>query len=48
MEIIIQCHNHVLARHPGIKKMKELVLREYWWPKLKNVTIFPYLISVPI
>ncbi len=35
-EIIVQCHNHILAGHPGIEKMKELVLREYWWPKMKK------------
>ncbi len=28
-EIIAQCHDHILAGHPGIEKMKELVLREY-------------------
>ncbi len=22
--------------HPGIEKTKELVLREYWWPKMKK------------
>lgn len=32
----MNCHDHILAGHPGIKKMKELVLREYWWPKLKK------------
>ncbi len=35
-EIIAQCHDHILAGHPGIEKMKELVLREYWWPKMKK------------
>ncbi len=35
-EIIAQCHDHILAGHPGIEKTKELVLREYWWPKLKK------------
>ncbi len=36
-EIIAQVHDHILAGHPGIKKMKELVLREYWWPKMKKM-----------
>ncbi len=35
-EIIAQCHDHVLAGHPGIAKTMELVLREYWWPKMKK------------
>ncbi len=35
-EIIAQFHDHVAAGHPGIEKTKELVLREYWWPKLKK------------
>ncbi len=35
-EIIAQFHDHVLAGHPGIEKTKELVLREYWWPKMKK------------
>ncbi len=25
-----------MAGHPGIEKTKELVLREYWWPKMKK------------
>ncbi|SJL06241.1 uncharacterized protein ARMOST_09577 [Armillaria ostoyae] len=35
-EIIAQSHDHVTARHPGVAKTKELVLREYWWPKMKK------------
>ncbi len=35
-EIIAQFHDHVSARHPGIEKTKELILREYWWPKMKK------------
>ncbi len=35
-EIMAQCHDHILAGHPGIVKMMELVLREYWWPKMKK------------
>ncbi len=35
-EIIARFHNHITARHPGIEKTKELVLREYWWPKMKK------------
>ncbi len=35
-EIITQCHDHVLAGHPGIEKTKELVLQKYWWPKIKR------------
>ncbi len=41
-KIIAQCHDHVLAGHPGIKKTKELVLREYWWPKMKK-TVDTYI-----
>ncbi len=35
-EIIAQFHDHVLAGHLDIEKTKELVLREYWWPKMKK------------
>ncbi|SJL18732.1 uncharacterized protein ARMOST_22332 [Armillaria ostoyae] len=35
-EIISRCHDHITAGHPGIEKTKELVLRDYWWPKLKR------------
>ncbi len=35
-KIITQFHDHVSAGHPGIEKTKELVLREYWWPKMKK------------
>ncbi len=35
-EIIAQFHDHISAGHPGIEKMKELVLREYWWLKMKK------------
>ncbi|SJL13535.1 uncharacterized protein ARMOST_16979 [Armillaria ostoyae] len=35
-EIISCCHDHITAGHPGIEKTKELVLRDYWWPKLKK------------
>ncbi len=35
-EIIVRSHDHITAGHPGIEKTKELVLREYWWPKMKK------------
>ncbi|SJL13533.1 uncharacterized protein ARMOST_16977 [Armillaria ostoyae] len=35
-EVILCCHDHITTGHPGIKKTKELVLRDYWWPKLKR------------
>ncbi len=35
-EIIAISHDHITAGHPGIEKTKELVLREYWWPKMKK------------
>ncbi|SJL07038.1 uncharacterized protein ARMOST_10381 [Armillaria ostoyae] len=35
-DIIAQSHDHVTAGHPGIAKTQELVLCEYWWPKLKK------------
>ncbi len=35
-EIIARSHDHITAGHPGIKKTKELVLREFWWLKMKK------------
>ncbi|SJL16259.1 uncharacterized protein ARMOST_19779 [Armillaria ostoyae] len=35
-KIIAQSHDHITAGHPGVAKMRELVLREYWWPKMKK------------
>ncbi|SJL04865.1 uncharacterized protein ARMOST_08236 [Armillaria ostoyae] len=35
-EIISCCHDHITAGHPGIEKTKELILRDYWWPKIKK------------
>ncbi len=35
-EIIAISHDHITVGHPGIEKTKELVLREYWWPKMKK------------
>ncbi|SJL15094.1 uncharacterized protein ARMOST_18576 [Armillaria ostoyae] len=35
-EVISRCHDHITAGHPGIEKTKELILRDYWWPKLKK------------
>ncbi len=35
-EIIAHSHDHITAGHPGIEKTKELVLREFWWPKMKR------------
>ncbi len=35
-EIIAQSHDHITVGHPGIEKTKELVLREFWWPKMKK------------
>ncbi|SJL01309.1 uncharacterized protein ARMOST_04629 [Armillaria ostoyae] len=35
-KVISHCHDHITAGHPGIKKTKELILRDYWWPKLKK------------
>ncbi len=35
-EIISGSHDHITAGHPGIEKTKELILREYWWPKMKK------------
>ncbi|SJL02913.1 uncharacterized protein ARMOST_06254 [Armillaria ostoyae] len=35
-DIISQSHNHITARHPRVAKTKELVLREYWWPKIQK------------
>ncbi|SJL16681.1 uncharacterized protein ARMOST_20210 [Armillaria ostoyae] len=29
-------HDHITAGHPGIAKTKELVLCEYWWPKMNK------------
>ncbi|SJL06708.1 uncharacterized protein ARMOST_10050 [Armillaria ostoyae] len=35
-EIISHYHDHITAGHLGIEKTKELVLHDYWWPKLKR------------
>ncbi len=35
-KIISRSHDHITAGHPGIEKMKELILREFWWPKIKK------------
>ncbi len=35
-EIISRSHDHITAGHPGIEKTKELVLRKFWWPKMKK------------
>lgn len=35
-EIIARSHDHITTGHPGIEKTKELVLREFWWPKMKR------------
>ncbi len=35
-EIIAQSHDHITVGHPGIEKTKELILWEYWWPKMKK------------
>ncbi|SJL01337.1 uncharacterized protein ARMOST_04657 [Armillaria ostoyae] len=35
-DIVAQSHNHITAGHPGIAKTRELVLREYWWPRMKK------------
>ncbi|SJK99917.1 uncharacterized protein ARMOST_03228 [Armillaria ostoyae] len=35
-EIIAQSHDHITAGHPGVAKTRELVLHEYWWPKMKK------------
>ncbi|SJL03594.1 uncharacterized protein ARMOST_06951 [Armillaria ostoyae] len=35
-EIITQSHDHITAGHPGIAKTRELILQEYWWPKMKK------------
>ncbi len=37
-EIIAHSHEHVTVGHLGIEKTKELVLQEYWWPKMKRDT----------
>ncbi len=34
--IIAQSHDHITAGHPGVEKTKELILQEYWWPKMKK------------
>ncbi len=35
-KIISRSHDHITAGHPGIEKKKELILREFWWPKMKK------------
>ncbi len=35
-EIIAWSHDHITVGHPGVEKTKELILWEYWWPKMKK------------
>ncbi|SJL15541.1 uncharacterized protein ARMOST_19042 [Armillaria ostoyae] len=35
-EIIAQSCDHITAGHPGVAKTRELILHEYWWPKMKK------------
>ncbi len=35
-EIIVHSHDHITAGHLGIEKTKELILQEFWWPKMKK------------
>ncbi len=48
-EIIAASHDHITAGHPGIEKTKELILQEYWWPKMKkgHRKLCPRLRNVP-
>ncbi len=35
-KIVKEFHNPPMARHPGIARTKDLVMRSYWWPKLQK------------
>ena len=41
-DIIRQCHDSLLAGHPGNSATYELVSRKYWWPKMRQ-TIQRYI-----
>ena len=34
--LLLQCHHNSLAGDGGTAKSKELVSREYYWPKLRD------------
>ena len=35
-DIIIANHDHPVAGHPGIKRIHDLIMSEYYWPMLKK------------
>lgn len=35
-EVIARSHDHITVGYPGVEKTKELILQEYWWPKMKK------------
>jgi RNase H-like domain found in reverse transcriptase/Integrase zinc binding domain/Chromo (CHRromatin Organisation MOdifier) domain len=37
-EVLTRYHDHPLAGHPGIFKTIQLIIRDYWWPDVKNFT----------
>jgi Integrase zinc binding domain/RNase H-like domain found in reverse transcriptase len=37
-EVLTRYHDHPVAGHPGIFKTIQLIIRDYWWPDVKNFT----------
>ena len=35
-KVFHNCHDSLVAGHPGIAKTEELIKRTYWWPSLSN------------
>ena len=34
--VIHECHDSPCAGHPGVKKTYDLVMRDFFWPRMKN------------
>ena len=45
--ILNECHNQILAGHPGSQKTFQLIHRTYWWPKMRK-TINDYVQSCDV
>ena len=47
LTILTHRHDSLLAGHPGIRKTRELIERDYWWPKMVQ-TITQYVLECDI
>jgi Integrase zinc binding domain len=34
--VISLYHDHMIAEHPGILKTMQLVVKDYWWPRMRD------------